>query len=90
MTPKAIVEELQTIDEDILLADGFEKALIGYVRIFSNTVALYDEEKCIAVLMDRGEMTEEQAREYFEFNVVGAWVGDKTPAFATVLKGKRK
>jgi len=26
-------------------------------------------------------MTEEQAMEYFDFNVVGSWVGETTPIF---------
>jgi hypothetical protein len=41
---------------------------------------VYDEEECIEVLMSQ-DMDRETAIEYFEFNVVGAWVGDKTPLF---------
>jgi hypothetical protein len=26
-------------------------------------------------------MTEEEAVEYFDFNQIGAWVGDRTPCF---------
>jgi len=26
-------------------------------------------------------MTDEEAMEFFEFNVVGAWVGEETPIF---------
>jgi len=28
-----------------------------------------------------GGMTHEEAVEWFEFNQIGAWVGDKTPCF---------
>ena len=28
-------------------------------------------------------MTYEEAVEYFEFNVIGAWVGEQTPMFLT-------
>jgi hypothetical protein len=31
-------------------------------------------------------MTEEEAEEYFQFNVEGAWVGDNTPVFIEPLK----
>jgi hypothetical protein len=31
--------------------------------------------------MDRDGMHEEEAEEYFEFNVAGAWVGHGTPVF---------
>jgi len=32
-------------------------------------------------MVARDGMTEEEAIEYFEFNVTGAWVGEGTPAF---------
>ena len=80
-----IKKVLESIDEEILLADGFEAALIGHVQIFSKVIALYDREKCIKILMDRDGMDREGAEEFFEFNVTGAWMGEKTPAFATIL-----
>ncbi len=44
---------------------------------------LYDRSKCIEILMRDG-CTYEEAVEYFEFNVSGAWVGDRTPGFMWV------
>ncbi len=85
-TFEEIREALEEFDADILLADGFEEALIGYVEIFSKTIALYDRDKCISILMTRDSMTHEDAEEYFSYNVTGAYVGDMTPAFATILK----
>jgi len=72
-------------DADALMADGFEDALIGYSQQFTKTVALYDYDKCIKILMERDGMTWEGAVEFFEFNVQGAWVGESTPAFATLI-----
>jgi hypothetical protein len=46
------------------------------------TIALYDQEKCIEHLMEAYECTRDVAEEYFEFNVVRSYVGDRTPAFA--------
>jgi hypothetical protein len=69
------------MEDYILVADGFEKALLGVGRrALQPDIAVYDEDKCIEVLMSQG-MDRETAIEYFEFNVVGAWVGDKTPLF---------
>ena len=45
------------------------------------TIVVYDREKVIAKLMDRDQMTHEEALEFYYFNQVGAWVGEKTPAF---------
>ena len=41
---------------------------------------VYDYDKCLQILEDQG-MDREGAIEYFDFNVLGAWVGEKTPGF---------
>ena len=82
-----IKEQVAEINPDALLADGFEQALIGYVeRACQPPIALYDRQKCIEILMLRDHMSINDANEFFEFNVIGAWMGDNTPAFATVLQ----
>jgi hypothetical protein len=81
-----IVEELAEIDENILIADGFDDAILGYVEFFGcNPVALYDKDKCIQILMERDGLDDTSAIEHFYFNVSGSYVGDYTPAFATLL-----
>jgi len=66
----------------MLLADGFETAIIGVAQQFSNPpIAIYDRAKCIGILMTRDDMSQDGAEEFFEFNVQGAWVGEDTPAF---------
>jgi len=57
----------------------YQPAFMGTARQFNTEVALYDYEKVIEHLME--DMSREEAVEYFEFNVVGAWHGDDTPAF---------
>ena len=42
----------------------------------------YDTNKCIKILMKN--MTHEEAMEYFDFNVGGAYMGEYTPAFIEV------
>jgi hypothetical protein len=51
-------------------------------------ILCYDYDKVIATMIARG-MTEEQALEDFEYNIIGAWVGDGTPCFLTRGKGRR-
>lgn len=76
-----IMERL--IDEEALLADGFEDALIGHTQGM-NVVAVYDYDLCIDVLVKRDKMTIEDAVEHMSFNVVGAYVGEKTPIFVSL------
>lgn len=62
-------------EEDILKADGFDEAIIG---IETNEMRLiYSVSKCIQILCR--DMDEEGAVEFFDFNVRGSYVGDKTP-----------
>ena len=70
-------------DQNILLLDGFDKALIGFGASFHNPIcAVYSYEECINILIDDG-MTGEEAEEFFEFNVRGAYIGPTTPIFVS-------
>ena len=69
---------------EALVADGFDEAIIGMARQFNQTLVVYDEDKCLEILVLRDQMTPEEAEEFFEFNVVGAYVGDHTPIFVRV------
>jgi len=71
-------------DQELLLADGFEEAFIGVATQFDKPMAVFDRQKCIQILMR--DMSEEEAYEYFSFNVEGAYVGETTPAFIEFFK----
>lgn len=80
-----IKEQVAEMNPEALFADGFEAALIGYGERFGqDPVALYDKTKVLAVLEADGASYDE-AHEHWEYNVIGAWVGDGAPAFATLL-----
>ena len=69
---------------EALHAVGFDDALIGYTTRFGydmNGIAIYDTDKCLDILMQRDNMSYEDAYDFFEYNVLGSWVGDKTPIF---------
>jgi len=62
-------------DTEFLIADGFDEAIIG-VDTKSERL-IYSVSKCLTILCR--DMSEEDALEYFEYNVSGAYMGDKTP-----------
>ena len=74
-------EELMDIYDGCLMADGFEEALVGFGTRFNSPVTIYDLNKCIGVLVERDGMSREEAEEYMDFNVLGAYVGEETPIF---------
>lgn len=69
------------LNEEAYFADGFDDAIIGVAQRFGMPpVAAYDYEQVIGKLMADG-MDRDAAEEFFEFNIIGAWVGDTTPVF---------
>ena len=70
-------------DRQLLRADGLDDAVIGYCTNPSNNeyIVVYSIEKILKVLMKRDGMTEDDALEYFDFNIQGAYVGDRTPIY---------
>ncbi len=65
----------------MMLATGLEKAFVGtVVRFGQEPIACYDYDLVIFQYIQDG-MTEEEAEEFFDYNVIGAWVGDGTPCF---------
>jgi len=62
-------------DETFTLADGFDDAIIGVEERTMRVI--YSVQKCIEILCKT--MKFDEAVEHFEFNVKGAYVGDKTP-----------
>ena len=68
--------------EGVLTADGFSEAIIGIGRRCGKPdIVAYDVEQIIGILQRDSEMSESEAWEYFDFNVVGSWVGELTPIF---------
>ena len=62
--------------------DGFEDCLLGTMDRYGLPfpVLCYDLTKVINKMVKNG-MTEEEANEYYHYNLIGAWVGDGTPVF---------
>ena len=77
MNRKEIAEQYP----ELLVADGFDEAILGVSQQFNSLSVAYDRNKCIEILMTRDNMTQLEAVEYFEFNVVGSYVGEHTPSF---------
>ena len=65
----------QYSDDNFLIANGFDDAIIGVDEISMNLI--YSVLKCVEILSQ--DMPEDEALEYFEFNVRGAYMGEKTP-----------
>lgn len=75
-------------NDEALLADGFEGAIIGCAEgAMRDHLVVYDYQRCIEILMERDGMDYEDAVECFDFNVLGAWMGEGTPLFLHRVPG---
>ena len=65
----------------LLVPSGMEHALVGVVERFGiGPVALINKDLVIKEYMNDG-MSDVEAEEFYQFNCLGAWVGDETPVF---------
>lgn len=68
-------------EEGFLKADGLDDAIIG---VWSEGRLVYSVDKVIDILMAQ-DMTEQEAIEFYEFNIECAYVGERTPIFIKLI-----
>ena len=65
----------------------FDGAILGLARRFTSEFLVYDEQLVLDALVAEADPEDDDpevsAREHYEFNIVGGWVGEGTPAFLT-------
>ena len=89
MKPKEIREHLAEINEEAIIYDNLEEALVGIGHRFGmQGIAIYDLDKVFKELekMLGPECSQEDVIEYFDYNVMGTWAGEYTPIFIEVMK----
>ena len=81
-TKTVTIDEIIDINPEAMLADGFDEAILGMcIQFGSEPVVAYDFNKCVEIVMERDGMEREEAIDFINFNVVGAYVGLSTPVF---------
>ena len=85
-----VLELIEDFVPEAMLMAGHDNALLGYIdRFGSEPVACYDYHVVIKNLMrmfdddpDKDETSRyEDALEWYQYNMGGAWVGEATPCF---------
>lgn len=68
--------------EGAVLLDGLENAIIGIVEEFGNgRRILYSKPKIIQILCERDLMTESEAEEFYDYNILGLYAGEQNAVF---------
>jgi len=87
-----VTELIENLGDEAVLMDGFDDCIIGVLERFGmDSIVLYDKQKVIEKLMkessapdELGDLAMEQALEYYEYNMLGSWIGERTPGFVIV------
>jgi|TARA_R110000772_G_C13127471_1_gene422490 hypothetical protein len=67
--------------EGAIVLTGFDDCIVGITEEFGNeNRILYSVSKIIQSLVKDG-MTEEDALEYYSFNIIGGYFGEQNPIF---------
>ena len=62
--------------------DGYDDCIVGVVeRCGEQPILCYSTKKVIQKLIKCQKMSREEAEEWFYYNQIGAYVGEKTPCF---------
>jgi|TARA_R100000049_G_C1932786_1_gene76646 hypothetical protein len=70
-----------------LSEEYYDKCVVGVVEMFGRPpLVCYDKQMVLDTLVEHGIENPEEALEYFEFNIIGAWVGESTPVFLEIAK----
>lgn len=71
-------------DTPLLRIDGFDDCCVGVIeRCGCPSILCYSTDQIIESLV-AGGLDYDEAREHFEFNISGAWMGELTPCFLEV------
>ena len=73
---EALIEKYP--DEELIIADGFDEAILGIEKNTSRII--YSVSKCLEIIEAMG-FPEQEALEHFYFNVHVSYTGEKKPIF---------
>jgi len=73
--------------EGAILLTGLEDCIIGVVEEFGTAGRriLYDKRKIIENLMSNNPMTESEAEEYYDYNILGLYAGEQNAVFLDIF-----
>ena len=72
------LDELFETAEGAVVLTGFDDAIIGLAEEFGNGPRiLYSREKILQILQERDEMSFNDALDFYDFNILGMYVGEQ-------------
>jgi len=76
---------LEELDPEMLCADGYDDAIIGYSSFAGSFRVVYDMRLMIAIFMKNADCSMEEAREYLSYNCWDSGDGGKSPIYIELV-----
>tara|TARA_Y100000296_G_C4959434_1_gene150217 strand:+ start:53 stop:343 length:291 start_codon:yes stop_codon:yes gene_type:complete len=71
-----------------LAEEYYDKCILGVVEMFGKSpVVCYDKQLLLDTMVEQGMKSLEEVLEYFDFNVLGSYMGESTPVFLDSFEG---
>ncbi len=81
-----ITVDINEYAEGAILLDGLEDAIVGIVEEFGNgRRILYSKPKITQILCERDLMTQGEAEEFYDFNILGLHAGEQNAVFLDLM-----
>ena len=79
---KIDLEYINEFAEGAVILTDLDDAIVGITEEFGNGPRiLYSKSKIIDILSKRDGMTEEEADEFYGYNILGMYAGEQNPIF---------
>lgn len=76
------IDEIHELAEGAIILDGLDNAIIGISEEFGmEPRIIYSVNKIVDILISDGMVDEEEALEYYYYNIVGGHFGERNPIF---------
>ena len=73
---------IENLPDGVVLLTGLEKAVVGITEEFGGVFRImYSRSKILDLLQSLDEMTEEEAYEFYTYNILGMHVCEQNPIF---------
>ena len=73
-----LLETIKDLNPEAVVLDGLNESIEGYDK---DGRIIYSADNIVETLMERDGMTNEDAWEFYYFNIEGAYMGEYTPIF---------
>jgi hypothetical protein len=77
-----MIVDIDNYAEGAIILDGFNDAIVGITEEFGGIKRLlYSKNKILEILQENNPMTQSEAEEYYDYNIIGLYAGNQNPIF---------